>query len=117
MNLFADESVDAVIVARLRSDGHAVQHVAEMAPGLSDDRVLEHAREAQSILLTSDKDFGELVFRLRQITAGVVLIRLSGIPARSKAGIVAEAVKRHGTEMQRAFTVVSVSGIRIHQDA
>lgn len=68
MNLVADESIDAPIVATLRSDGHEVAYVAEMHPGISDDDVLGNANKTQCPLLTGDKDFGELVFRLHRIS-------------------------------------------------
>lgn len=50
-----------------------------MQPGIPDDEVLNLANNESVILLTSDKDFCELVFRLRRIAAGVVLIRLFGL--------------------------------------
>jgi len=43
MNLLADESVDAPIVERLRTDGHSVAYVAEMSPSIPDEEVLERA--------------------------------------------------------------------------
>ena len=64
MNLLADESVDGAIVDRLRADNHAVPYVAEMAPGIDDDTVLQRAMRNGALLLTGDRDFGELVFRL-----------------------------------------------------
>ncbi|MCA1626567.1 MAG: DUF5615 family PIN-like protein [Acidobacteria bacterium] len=92
MNLLADESVDRPIVERLRQDGHDVLSVAEMEPGIADDVVLKRANESASLLLTGDKDFGELVFREGRLAAGgVVLIRLAGLSAERKAEIVADA--------------------------
>lgn len=58
MEFWADESVD-----RLREDGHQVWYAAEMEPGLSDEAVLALANREAALLLTADKDFGELVFR------------------------------------------------------
>lgn len=75
MNFLADESVDGPIVTRLRQDGHQVEYVAEMQPGISDDRVLVLANQEGSLLITADKDFGELIFRQRRLMPGVVLIR------------------------------------------
>lgn len=63
MKLVVDESVDASIVIRLRSDGHEVIYIAEQSPGISDLKVMEIANREQCVLVTSDKDFGELVFR------------------------------------------------------
>ncbi len=66
--------------------------------------------------MTADKDFGEMVFRQRRITEGVVFIRLAGLSQRRKAEIVASAVKKHGEELPRAFSVITPGGIRIRKD-
>jgi predicted nuclease of predicted toxin-antitoxin system len=63
MNLLADESIDRPIVVRLRQEGHIVRYIAELEPGISDDKVLEIANNEAAPLLTADKDFGELVYR------------------------------------------------------
>jgi len=115
MNLVVDESVDAQIVERLRVDGHAVTYVAEISPSITDDEVLDRANAEASPLVTGDKDFGELVYRLHRVAHGVVLIRLPGISSPRKAAIVSEAVRLHGDEMPHAFTVISHGMIRIRR--
>lgn len=75
MNLLADESVDQPVVTRWRQDGHDVVAVAEIEPSIADATVLARANDSGASLLTSDKDFGELVFRQKQLSTGVVLIR------------------------------------------
>ena len=75
MNLFADESVDGPVVERLRQDRHDVVYVAELAPSITDDAVLREANGRGAVLVTADKDFGELVFRQGAIHSGVVLHR------------------------------------------
>jgi predicted nuclease of predicted toxin-antitoxin system len=72
MNFLADESVDRPIVERLRQEGHQVSYIAELGPGMSDDAVLNLANQQTALLLTADKDFGEMVFRQRLHTHGVV---------------------------------------------
>ncbi|MDN5837060.1 MAG: DUF5615 family PIN-like protein, partial [Nitrosospira sp.] len=79
MKLIADEGVDYPIVAALRAASFEVIYFAELAPGTEDAAILAHAQSAQPLLLSCDKDFGELVFRNRLVTAGVVLIRLEGL--------------------------------------
>jgi len=76
VRIVADESIDKQIVDRLRSDGHEVLFVAELEPGIDDLTVLARSREANAVLLTADKDFGELVFRQHLVYSGVMLIRL-----------------------------------------
>jgi predicted nuclease of predicted toxin-antitoxin system len=115
MNLLIDESVDRQTVARLRQEGHDVLYVAEMEPGITDDLVLNRANERGALLVTADKDFGELVYRRGQINAGVLLIRLLGLSNEKKAEIVATTIREHADELPQAFSVVSPSSIRIRK--
>ena len=117
MNLLADESVDGPIVGRLRREGHNVFYVAESTPGLSDEQVLEAANERNALLLTADKDFGELVFRLQKVHRGVVLLRLAGLAPDVKAKIVAGVFQIHHTQLAEAFCVVSSRAVRIRPKA
>lgn len=107
MNFVADESVDRGIVDRLRQEGHQVAYVAEMEPGLTDDAVLDRANREAALLLTADKDFGEMVFRQRRFTGGIVLLRLAGLSADRKAKALAVAVSQHSSELPDSFTVIA----------
>ncbi len=117
MNWLADESVDAAVVARLRAEGHDVCYVAELEPGLTDEDVLRRAVDSGSLLLSEDKDFGELVFRLGRAHQGVVLIRIFGVASSQKAAAVAHALRSHGPKMRAAFTVISAGMVRIRSRA
>ena len=114
MNLLADESLDRQIIERLRRDGHEVSYIAEMEPGITDEAVLERANERTALLVTADKDFGELVFREGRLSSGgVVLIRLAGLSAERKAKIVSGAFHEWGAEFTRCFSVISPGRVRI----
>jgi predicted nuclease of predicted toxin-antitoxin system len=113
MNFLADESVDKAIVECLRENGHLVMYIAEMEPGLSDEEVFQVANKENAILITADKDFGELVYRLKRISHGVVLIRLSGLSTVRKGQIVYATVSKHMKELVHTFTVVTPGIIRI----
>lgn len=113
MNLLADENIKQLIVDPLRLDGHVVWYIVEMEPGVSDDVVLDLANREGALLLTADKDFGELVFRLGRVASGVILVRLAGLPNYSKATIIAEAIARHYDELPGAFTVITPTTVRI----
>jgi len=115
--LFCDESVDGPIVLALRRDGIEVLYVAEMEPGLPDDDVLDRANAHGAILVTGDTDFGELVFRQRRITAGVVLIRLAGLSGAQMVRVVADAFREHGADLAGAFSVISPGRLRIRRDS
>lgn len=113
MKLLADESVDRAVVERLRQDGHEVVYVAEVAPSISDDEVLLRAQAA--LLVTADKDFGELVFRQHRVHAGVMLLRLAGLSNATKAAIVAEVCRDREAELTGAFSVISPGLVRIRR--
>lgn len=113
MTLLADESVAGVIIERLRADRYTVVAIAEVSPGAADTQVLGEAERTQVVLLTEDKDFGELVYRGGAAHHGVVLIRLAGLSRAVRAALVSEAFKAHGSEFVGAFAVITSSGIRI----
>ena len=60
--------------------------LGEVDPGIDDEVVMQRANEANALLLTSDSDFGDLVFRQRKLSVGVILVRLSDLSPESKAG-------------------------------
>ena len=113
MKFVADENVDLPLIARLRKDGHDVYAVFEMSAGISDEEVLKQANQQGVVLLTGDKDFGELVYRDRRYTCGIVLIRLSGLTTTEKVEIVANVINDHASELENAFTVISQRNLRI----
>ena len=113
MNLLADESVDRPIVDRLRQQGHDVVSVAELSPSMADDQVLQCANERDALLVTANKDFGELVFRLGKVHRGVVLLRLAGLTAAVKAETVARVFQDHADTLVGSFSVVSSGAVRI----
>ena len=115
MNFVADEGVDRQIVERMRADGHSVLYVAEMAPGIADDVVLSRANQESALLLTADKDFGEMVYRQYRLASGVVLIRLTGLSSAQKTQIVASAIADHIEEMSKAFTVIELGRVRVRR--
>ena len=78
MRFLVDASSDARIVAHLRTAGHDVTRIGTDYPGtLEDSDVLAIAQREQRILITDDRDFGELVFRLNQPQAGVIYLRFN----------------------------------------
>jgi predicted nuclease of predicted toxin-antitoxin system len=75
VKFLADECCDTELVTLLRSEGHDVLYVMEFKPGALDKKVLEKAFAEKRILLTEDKDFGELVYRLKKPAYSIVLLR------------------------------------------
>ena len=86
MRFLANENFPGVAVAALESDGHDVVWVRTAAPGTSDPDVLVWAARERRVLLTFDKDFGELArASALPLTCGVVLFRMP-MPRPGDAG-------------------------------
>ncbi len=84
MRLLANENVINSLVQSLRALGHDVAWVAEISPGASDTEVLAQAVSQSRVLLTFDKDFGELAFHAGlPAPCGVILLRIRRIDPRS----------------------------------
>ena len=115
MNLVVDESVDNLIVDALRRDGHKVLSISEFSPSVDDDTVLDLANQHDALLITEDKDFGELVFRNGRIHTGVVLIRLGGLSTQAKVNSVLTTFAHQGSKLQNAFSVISPGRVRIRR--
>lgn len=79
MRMIVNENVTRTVIDELRRQGHDVISVKESMRGEGDDVILARAEAEQRLVVTHDKDFGELAFRFRlPATCGIVLFRLSG---------------------------------------
>ena len=87
--------------------------IAEVAKGAIDEEVLERAVENNRVLITEDRDFGELVYARGRSSAGVILVRFPNHMRRVKAETVVEAVSRLGARLRDAFTVVEPGRVRV----
>jgi predicted nuclease of predicted toxin-antitoxin system len=108
----ADECVAAPLVAVLRSGGHDVLYIAEAAAGLSDSDVIALALRERRLLLTEDKDFGDLVFRRERAIPGVVLMRTGTENPALKAMRLAAAIERYGEGLFGRYTVIEEGRFR-----
>jgi predicted nuclease of predicted toxin-antitoxin system len=113
MRLCANENISEDCVAKLRQNGHDVLWIRESAPGSTDEDVLVRARKENPLLLTFDKDFGQLVFHHgAQAAHGVILFRISQISSSVAAERVSSALASRG-DWSGHFTVVDDFGIRM----
>jgi predicted nuclease of predicted toxin-antitoxin system len=98
MRILTDENVPQSVLTWLRATGHDVTSASELGIGAPDTRWLSLAESEQRLILTSDKDFGELVFRDRLTTFGIILLRLDDI-----------AVPAWMTRLQEVWSVVEAN--------
>jgi predicted nuclease of predicted toxin-antitoxin system len=108
----ADECVSPFIVGQLRDSGHDVLYVAEIASGTADSNIVERADQEHRLLLTEDKDFGELVFRWHRAAPGIVLLRILQERHTQKWVRLAAAISTYGEKLLGRYTVVEDDRIR-----
>lgn len=107
MKFLADECCDAGIVDSLRATGHDVVYVTERQAGISDDEVLQMAFSEVRILLTEDKDFGELAYRLKKPAYGMILIRIDVQERHRKWPRLEALLAKHQDKLPGHFVVVA----------
>ena len=117
MRLLADESCDFAVVRALRSAGHDLRAVAEVAPSAADEVVLDLAVRDKRVLLTEDKDFGQWVYANKRATGGVLLLRYPATARRTMPAAVVRLIDRHGGRLVGCFVVVQPGRVRIRRPA
>jgi predicted nuclease of predicted toxin-antitoxin system len=113
LKILADENVPLEIVEWLRSESQDVSWVAEATPSSHDQDLLALAVTENRIVLTRDRDFGELVFRLRQNPAPVVLMRLHMLHPRLRLRVMQRMWPEIERRIEGHFIVVLPGRLRI----
>jgi predicted nuclease of predicted toxin-antitoxin system len=112
MRLLANENVAGATVDALRARGSDVVWAKEEMRGASDEEILERSRREERVLLTFDKDFGELAFRAgRRVTCGIVLLRLRMPKSIADAVAIADRVSARD-DWRGRFSVIEPGRIR-----
>jgi predicted nuclease of predicted toxin-antitoxin system len=113
MQFLANENVPLDVVEATRKVGHDVTWIRTDAPGSKDRDILERAVTEKRVLLTFDKDFGDLAFRFGlPATCGIVLLRLQAASSAALATLVAAALQSR-TDWAGKFSVVESGRIRM----
>jgi predicted nuclease of predicted toxin-antitoxin system len=113
LRILANENIPGDAVTLLRQRGHDVAWIRTDSPGASDNANLARAVAEQRLLLTFDKDFGELVFRRGQkASCGIVLFRFT-ISSSSAAAITIANILESRSDWAGQFSVVTDRRIRI----
>ncbi|MFV9645116.1 MAG: DUF5615 family PIN-like protein [Desulfobacterales bacterium] len=113
MRILADENFPGLSVQELRRLGHDVLWVRTAMPGAGDNAILARAQTEQRLLVTLDKDFGELAFGMQlPASCGVVLFRMKMTNARGAAIKMAKVLNSR-SDWNGNFTVVEDGRMRM----
>ena len=75
MRLLIDANLGRKFTGLLKLAGHDAVYVNDLLPKASDEEILSFAKRENRIVITNDKDFGELIFKLGVLSTGIILLR------------------------------------------
>ena len=113
MKFLANENIPMGSVILLRQHGLDIMHVAEEAPSTKDTVIMRLAQEQNRIIITFDRDYGELIFKHHLPTpAGVVYLRFDPDYPTESGEIVFNLINSGSVKLDGKFTVISRANIR-----
>lgn len=115
MRFLVDECTGPAVAQWLRDQFHEVSSVFEDARGMTDDGILTKAYSENWILITNDKDFGEMIFREKRPNHGVIFLRLRDECSASKIKAIEKLLDGYKAQLSNAFVVVTETQVRFSQ--
>lgn len=113
MKILVDAGVGISVEQWLVDSGHDVKSVRLLDPRMEDDAVLTMAVGEGRLVLTMDKDFGEMVHRSGRYHAGVLLLRMDDADGEAKRRVVAQILSGHGERLVGRFSVFKHGCLRV----
>jgi predicted nuclease of predicted toxin-antitoxin system len=111
VRLLVDESTGRKLALMLADDGHDTLYVADWKPQATDAEVMEKAYEESRIIITDDKDFGELVFRFGKVSKGIILIRTSSTDPYKRFLLLSKLLK--SIDVKNKFVVLRDEAVKV----
>lgn len=87
LSFLVDVNVEKMIIETIKEFSYDVKCVSEIKPNMLDEDVIKLANVEKRILITNDKDFGELIYRQNLLSSGVIIFRIKGHNTREKINI------------------------------
>jgi predicted nuclease of predicted toxin-antitoxin system len=113
MRFLANENFPGPVIRALQVAGHDVVWVRLDRPGATDADILNWAARESRVLLTFDKDFGELAGRsIQSPECGVVLVRMRAPKPAEHSNQLAEVIAGR-SDWPGHFSVIEPGRIRM----
>lgn len=113
MKFLVDECVGHSVAQWLNQNNFDAISIYDATPGINDNLVLKQAFSENRILITSDKDFGEMIFKNNQEHCGILLLRLIDERPANKIQILSIVLQNHAQDLMGNFVVATEKTIRI----
>ena len=113
LQFLADVNVEKPIIDYLKKLGFNVKWIPDFDCKISDDSLLDLARKEERILITNDKDFGELIFWQKKISHGVILFREKSQNSTEKIRLLSLLLRKLLQKIPHHFVTLGNKKIRI----
>ena len=113
MKFLVDECVGPTVAQWLKGNNYDAVSIYEGLTGINDDSVLKKALLESRILITSDKDFGEMIFKNKMQHCGIILLRLIDERPLKKIGVLTSLLENYTHELFGNFVVVTENVVRV----
>ncbi len=112
MKFTANENFPLASVNCLRNSGYDVTAVIEETPGAEDKDILARANHEKRIILTFDRDYGELIYKLKlPVPGGVIYFRFNPLTPIEPAEYILQLLSK-GISFENKFTVAERDRLR-----
>jgi predicted nuclease of predicted toxin-antitoxin system len=113
MRFIVDECTGPHVARWLRETGHEVYSVYEESRGIDDKLILQKAYDEKWVIITNDKDFGDMIFREKRKHKGVILLRLENELSANKIEVLKHILENYSDKIEDGFMVTTEKRIRI----
>ena len=113
IRFLADVNVEKEIVNYLLESGYDVKWIPDYNCKIADEGLLNLANIEERILITNDKDFGELTVFQQRVSTGLILLRVKGQKAKDKVRIIKKLLQNYHKKILNNFIVITNNKIRI----
>jgi predicted nuclease of predicted toxin-antitoxin system len=113
IRFLADENLPAPATKALREQGYEVVSIQERSPGVADEEVIRLGQELDAVILTFDRDYGDIIFRDKlPDPPAVIFFRSKGAGVVDAARMLMELMEQKGFDPVGRFTVITEGGVR-----
>ncbi len=115
LKFLVDVGVGKKVEDFLYKSGYDILSVRKLNPRMNDSEIIGIAAKDNRIVITMDKDFGELVYNSGLIHKGILLLRTENCSGDKKAKILSEILINYSSELEENFCVFSKDRLRIRR--
>lgn len=117
IKFIVDECTGPAVAKWLSAAGYQVLSIYDEKRGFRDIEILRLAQTENWLIITNDKDFGDLVFKERLSHHGIILLRLDNERSMNKVSVLDKLFKSHFYELPENFVVVTEKSVRVIKQA